>query len=256
MLEGRDRGADVARVPFQLADVQQELGPLLDVLDVIGQTQERLRREADPEMRSLFPDAPYATLNIGSIRGGSAINMIADECTVAVSYRPTPDLEPLAIYDALSKELTGPIRDFETCDGSAIAELGPAFFAPGMQSPDGSALERTLLDAEFDIQGVVVVDSDETAGIEHAKSLELLVIVIISVVTIAVTIVVWVVGSGDHTPAVDRVFDAAHPPRPESVVALRGAPTRKESVPDPNGQICLPDGSYVPALNGVATAVR
>ena len=70
-----------------------------------------------------------------------------------------------------------------------------------------------------------------------------------------VAIVVWAACSDDHTPVAAPVFEANHPPKPEPAVALRGAPTQKKDLLDPNDQIRLPDGSYVPALNGVATAV-
>jgi acetylornithine deacetylase len=49
---------------------------------------------------SLF-DPPRTTINVGTIQGGTAKNIIAGECTFLVEWRPTPNDPPHAVLQAL-----------------------------------------------------------------------------------------------------------------------------------------------------------
>jgi acetylornithine deacetylase len=52
-----------------------------------------LRRELEAETplnRELFPEVPFVPLNIGTVHGGSAINVVPDRCVVEVGVRPLP----------------------------------------------------------------------------------------------------------------------------------------------------------------------
>ena len=60
----------------------------------------RLRRALEgekPRHGELFPEVPYVPLNVGTIHGGSAINVVPDRCTVEVGIRLLPGMvqEPL-----------------------------------------------------------------------------------------------------------------------------------------------------------------
>lgn len=44
-------------------------------------------------------DPPYATLNVGTIYGGSAVNIIPKECSFLWEFRPLPGQDPQAIRD-------------------------------------------------------------------------------------------------------------------------------------------------------------
>jgi acetylornithine deacetylase len=55
----------------------------------------RLRRALEgekPRHGELFPEVPYVPLNVGTIHGGSAINVVPDRCTVEVGVRPLPGM--------------------------------------------------------------------------------------------------------------------------------------------------------------------
>jgi len=54
-------------------------------------------RPSDKFMR-IFPDSPYDVLNVGTIAGGIASNIIAEECSFTITYRSLPDAESLEIY--------------------------------------------------------------------------------------------------------------------------------------------------------------
>jgi acetylornithine deacetylase len=43
-----------------------------------------------PRGHQLFPDVPFVPLNVGTIRGGTAPNVIPDRCELAITLRPLP----------------------------------------------------------------------------------------------------------------------------------------------------------------------
>ncbi|MEA2560507.1 MAG: acetylornithine deacetylase [Acidobacteriota bacterium] len=60
-----------------------------------------LRQELAAELTAnskLFPEVPFVPLNVGTVHGGSAINVVPDRCEVEVGVRPLPgvDSEELA----------------------------------------------------------------------------------------------------------------------------------------------------------------
>ncbi len=54
-----------------------------------------LEREGAPNDRrgASFPDVPFAAINVGTVRGGSAINVVPDACIVEIGVRTMPGLE-------------------------------------------------------------------------------------------------------------------------------------------------------------------
>lgn len=114
------------------------------LLTRIGALQEELRQAPKAEFGVLFPDAPYTTLNLGTVEGGSALNMIADTCTFRLSYRPLPDED----LDALAQRIRTRLLDTPAPDpGSgreAHIEVSAPQCVPGLMSPVGERLGRTL----------------------------------------------------------------------------------------------------------------
>ncbi len=51
-----------------------------------------LEREGAPSGER-FPDVPFAAINVGTVRGGSAINIVPDACIVEIGVRTMPGLE-------------------------------------------------------------------------------------------------------------------------------------------------------------------
>ena len=118
------------------------------VIEAVGQYQAELRAQPSAEFATLFPEAPYTSLNFGSIRGGTAGNMIAEECTLLISYRPLPRTDPLEIYHEIARR----VRAVDTRDyGSELRptiEVCEPFIAPPLLSPRYTPLEQVLF-AEF-----------------------------------------------------------------------------------------------------------
>jgi acetylornithine deacetylase len=113
----------------------------------LGQLQAERRANPSARFAALFPEAPYTTFNLGTIRGGSATNMIPESCTLAVSYRPLPDEDALAFWREASERLLGaPLRD-PGSERALEVEVLPALAAPGSLAARGTSLEHALCDA-------------------------------------------------------------------------------------------------------------
>ena len=117
------------------------------VIAAIGAYQAELRAAPAEEFSDLFPEAPYPTLNFGLVRGGTAGNMIAEQCSVQVSYRPLPRTEPLACYHEIGRRLAAlDLADFSGSGHHARVELTDPLVVPPLFSPRDTPLEAALFD--------------------------------------------------------------------------------------------------------------
>ncbi|MET0154270.1 MAG: M20 family metallopeptidase [Candidatus Binatia bacterium] len=115
------------------------------VIAEIGRYQSELAARPSPQFAPVFPDAPYTTVNLGTIHGGSAVNVIADECVLRVSTRGLPDVDPLEAYREIERRLSAlDARDPGAPSRRAELSLGEPMVVPAMQTPRGTALERVL----------------------------------------------------------------------------------------------------------------
>jgi acetylornithine deacetylase len=115
-------------------------------LEAIGHLQAERRTPSDKFM-SIFPDAPYDVLNVGTIAGGIAPNIIAEQCRFTVTYRSLPDAEPLEIYREIQGRLAAlDPHDYASHNHRAAIEVGPPMVVPPLLSPRDTELERALLE--------------------------------------------------------------------------------------------------------------
>jgi acetylornithine deacetylase len=114
-------------------------------IGAIGEIQAELRARPSARAAALFPDAPYTSLNFGTIRGGTAANVIAESCAFGVSYRPLPDEDPLALHARIREHLEAlDARDWGSPERRAEIRVGEARLAPGLLSRRGTPLEAAL----------------------------------------------------------------------------------------------------------------
>jgi len=76
----------------------------------------RLRRELEAECapnRELFPEVPYVPLNVGTIHGGSAINVVPDRCAVELGARPLPGIASEELIERVSRAVREAAAPFE-----------------------------------------------------------------------------------------------------------------------------------------------
>ena len=75
-----------------------------------------LRRELEAEAaphRDLFPEVPFVPLNVGTVHGGSAINVVPDRCIVELGFRPLPGIssqELIARIEAAARAAAAPFE--------------------------------------------------------------------------------------------------------------------------------------------------
>jgi acetylornithine deacetylase len=75
-----------------------------------------LRRELEaeaPPNRELFPEVPYVPLNVGTVHGGSAINVVPDRCVVEVGFRPLPGVTSEELIERVSRAARVAAAPFE-----------------------------------------------------------------------------------------------------------------------------------------------
>jgi acetylornithine deacetylase len=103
------------------ANAIAHMGRFMGFLDRLA---EALRAEGESNaIPGLDFDPPWTTLNFGSIRGGTAMNIIARDCRLAWEFRPLPGVDAEAIYDRAERFLEETLR--------------PALRA---QAPEGTAM--------------------------------------------------------------------------------------------------------------------
>ncbi len=126
------------------------------VIEVVGKLQEERRARATPDFVTMFPDSPYDVMNFGTIRGGIAENVIAEECVMRVSYRSLPGIDPMALRDEIARRCAAiDTHDYASREHRASIEVGPAKVMPAMAARRGTSLERVLRD---------VTGSNEVSG--------------------------------------------------------------------------------------------
>lgn len=117
------------------------------VIATLGSYQAELRQRPSPAFIDIFPESPYTTLNFGTIRGGTAANMIAEECVLQVSYRPLPQTEPLEVYHELARRLQElDARDYGSPEQRATIQMSQPLVVPSLLSPRATPLEGVLFD--------------------------------------------------------------------------------------------------------------
>jgi acetylornithine deacetylase len=84
-------------------------------------------------------DPPGTTFNIGTIDGGSAVNIIARECTFRWEFRPTPGTDPQSILDRVDAFIDAEILPrMHAVDTNASVQTTVNVTAPTLESDPGS----------------------------------------------------------------------------------------------------------------------
>lgn len=123
------------------------IGVMARVIDTIGRFQQEVAARRPAEYAAIFPDAPHDVLNFGTVQGGIALNMIAEECRLRASYRTLPDADPLNVYREIERRL-GALdgHDYAGREHRAKIEVELLNVVPPLDSRRGTALEAALFD--------------------------------------------------------------------------------------------------------------
>lgn len=74
------------------------------VITALAGLRQELERE-EPPHRELFPEVPFVPLNVGTVHGGSAINVVPDLCVVEVGVRLLPGMESAAVAERIRRTI-------------------------------------------------------------------------------------------------------------------------------------------------------
>ena len=115
------------------------------VMEVLGKLQRERASSHSAAFAEAFPESPYDVLNLGTISGGIALNMIAEECRLRLSYRSLPDVDPSELHREIERRV-GEIdtRDFSGGAHRATISVGRPQIVPPLLSERGTPLEHAL----------------------------------------------------------------------------------------------------------------
>lgn len=110
-------------------------GRVLGALEQLASDWRARAANADPVLAALL-ERPFVVLNVGTIHGGNAINIVPDRCVIDVGFRPLPGM----IVEDLVRELTERVSAIHSRD----VEVDLQRVTPAMLTPEGTALEGIL----------------------------------------------------------------------------------------------------------------
>lgn len=117
------------------------------VIGLLGRLQAERRAIDNSEFADVFPESPYDVMNLGTVRGGLATNIIAEQCVLRASYRSLPKTDPLALYEEVKRRLVAiDPHDYASDKYAATIELDMLLAAPPMWSDRGTSLEKVLFE--------------------------------------------------------------------------------------------------------------
>jgi len=108
------------------------------VITALSQLRQELEREHHDQAR-FFPTVPYVPLNIGTIEGGSATNIVPDRCLIEVGVRLMPGMRS----EGMVSRLRGVLDDRAP---AAAASLEVISDSPPMLLDAEAGIHRTLCD--------------------------------------------------------------------------------------------------------------
>jgi acetylornithine deacetylase len=106
----------------------------------------RLRHELESEPapnRDLFPEVPFVPLNVGTVQGGSAINVVPDRCIVEVGVRPLPGISSADLIERVHRTVLEAAAPFEPRFEPSIEMLSDS---PPLLLDEASPIHRHLCD--------------------------------------------------------------------------------------------------------------
>jgi acetylornithine deacetylase len=110
--------------------------PAARAIVALAGLRDEMERERPPHGEH-FPEVPYAALNVGVIAGGSAANVIPDQCTVQIAIRLLPEMGAAAMNERVLATV-GEALPGEPFELTLISE------SPAMMLDEQAPLHREL----------------------------------------------------------------------------------------------------------------
>ena len=88
---------------------------------------------------------PYTSFNVGTLNGGTAINIIPNHCSFDWEYRPLPDSETDEMFNRFTTFSEGVLADMRGNFSGASIRTETLAKAPPLMPQDGSPAEELVL---------------------------------------------------------------------------------------------------------------
>ena len=108
------------------------------VITMLERLEVELRAVIRPDLRTML-ERPFVTMNMGTLQGGTAINLVPDHCALQVGYRPLPGDDPVAIRWLITQRLA----ELKLPPGTQVSWT-PGTVTPSLLTPEGSALQGVI----------------------------------------------------------------------------------------------------------------
>lgn len=108
----------------------------------------------------LFPTVPFAALNVGTIAGGSAVNVIPDRCEVQVGIRLLPGMTGEQMAERVLAAVRGAVEEPFTLE--SLTE------SPAMMLDPDAPLHRLLCEAVGQHQALSVMFASDAGWLQRA----------------------------------------------------------------------------------------
>lgn len=114
-----------------------------ELISFLMKLAEEMRERGDASGRF---SPPYTTINVGIIKGGTALNIIPKSCSFVWEYRPLPDADPSEIIDRFNAFAEGDVlpRMRDVFPGASI-ETTTRAQSPGLAALDGDPGETLVM---------------------------------------------------------------------------------------------------------------
>jgi len=134
--------------------------PATRIAVALSELRERLAAER-PAGHEDFPEVPFVPLNIGTIRGGTAPNVVPDRCELALTFRPLPGDDG----EALTRRVRDTVR---AAAGDAPVEIAVIALSPAMATPVTAPVMRELMAAAKEKAAVTVSYATDAGWLRRA----------------------------------------------------------------------------------------
>ena len=122
---------------------------------------ERIAEELKSDRRDAF-DPPHTTVNVGTIKGGTAKNIIAGECRFTLEWRTIPGQESDYFLDRVRQA----IEDLRRNDQDFVCEIDASRADQSFETSDDSQLVRFLEESSGKTPGTVAFGTEAPSMIE------------------------------------------------------------------------------------------
>ena len=110
--------------------------------EIVAHVAERARGFRDAGRRDEVYDVPYTTAHVGTIRGGTALNIVPRDCSFDFELRHLPFDDPDAFVDDVKAFAARFLPGMHAVSAATFIEFDALSAMPGMDTHDGSEIAR------------------------------------------------------------------------------------------------------------------